>query len=358
MGVSMFAGSALIALGVFAATAAGAADSGRGESKPNLTLCRRLAAEARRLPPDDWRDSHTALRPSLVIDEPKSELSADAARLAQLPAVKDAIAPEGWTTFSERLPGTDVHMFETIQGTLHCQTHAFVEQRPGTEPRIVDTPKGWDGEGEGLCWTRSGDVGRVFQQPAAIASGALTDRTDDEDISITPWTGVGWGDTCKVKLRFKKVFLKTGQFCGDARVCLAGGKIAVDVAEAYERHRAKDPHDPPFRFGPAQTAEGMAAVLRAKAHFKSPTDTAEFPIFGAGPDQGHPYYSYVDIQLFPVILGGKTYVGSVGHQGLGWRESKITLVALFAEKDGALTPLAGYVVELRNRGLARIDVED
>jgi hypothetical protein len=43
---------------------------------------------------------------------------------------------------------------------------------------------------------------------------------------------------------------------------------------------------------------------------------------------------------------------------MAWRESKVTLVAIFSEKDGALTPLAGYVVELSNGGLARIDVDD
>ena len=328
----------------------------------DTALCDRLAAEARKLPASAWNGSDpwaaTGKTPALVLEQDSAKPSPLEAQLASLPWVKDAIGADGgWAVFTQRLPGTDVYMASTVEGTLHCQTSVFIDAKPGAAPKSLSEPIETD-EGD-VCWTISGDFGRVFGKPAYIVHGSLNDHTDDEDIRIVPWTGHGWGKMCKVSLRFSKTFTLAHTFCGDRDVCRAGEAIAVDVATAYNKVRERESNpDLSFRFGPPPTTAALAAVERAKTKLPADTSTSEFPTFGEK-EGGDPLtFSYNGFAYFPVLLNGKYYVGAIGLDGVGWRESGRALFAVYSENQGNLTPLAGYAVDLSNGGLISARVEN
>ena len=252
------------------------------------------------------------------------------------------------------MPGTDVYMVSTNEGTLHCQTSAFLEARPGAKPNQIAQPMEW-GEGD-MCWTVGGDFGRVFGHPAFVAHGTLSDHTDDEDIRIVPWTGTGWDKICKVSLRFRKAFALAQSFCGDRDICRAAGQIAVNVAVAYNKMREQRDTDLDFRFGPPPAKGAFDAVQRLKAR-AGDMGTPEFPTFDTPRSSDPMTFSYEGFTYFPLSLNGKSYVGALGYDGVGWRQSGRTLFAIYSESQGALKSLAGFAIDLSNGGLISATVE-
>jgi hypothetical protein len=335
-----------------------------GAETSDTSLCDRLAEKARLVTASGaWGATERLLAPALQIEPESKKLTPLEAELTSLSWVKEAIGADGmWSVSIERMPGTDIYMASTVQGTLDCQTSVFLKAarvanaKPITEPmrfRDVD-----------VCWTRSGDLGRVFDRPAFIVHGTLNDHTNDEDISVVPWSGRSWGKACKVSFAFRKVFALTRTFCGDHDICKAGEAIAVDVATAYDKARVHDSADLNFRYGPAPTDVAIEAVRRATKGLGSDVSTPEFPTFGAVSSANVPAYtadsfvfSYNGFTLFPLMLNGKDYVGAIGHYGVGWRESGRTLFAIYSEDNGTLTPLAGFEVDLTNGGLISATVE-
>jgi hypothetical protein len=329
------------------------------------SLCDQLAAQTRTVPSNGWNGGdlwdaqENALKPALAIEKPSNKPSPFETQLARLSWVKKAVDAGDYGVDSvERLPGTDVYMISTVQGTLHCQNSIFLEAKPGAEPKsLAAAPMEW-GEGD-MCWTVSGDFGQVFGHPAFIAHGTLNDHTNDEDIRIVPWTGAGWGKMCKVALRFRRTFTLTHTYCGDRDVCRAGEAVAVDAATAYDKVRAQTDTVSNFHFGPPPTKDALDATGRATKAPGSNLATPEFPTFGATAPIGDPLrYSYNGFTYFPLILNGKSYVGALGYDGVGWRESGRTLFAIYSEDKGALTPLAGFAVDLSNGGLISAAAEN
>jgi hypothetical protein len=313
-------------------------------------LCDRLAADAGRVKAAAWADGAKALRPMLRIDALNSAPSPFEAALADVPIVRQAVGGGSPDSFTGHLAGTDVYSVSTLQGTLHCQATAFLRARPGKPSHLIDAPARADVDG-GLCWTRSGEFGQVYGQPAFIEHGPLTDRTVDEDIVVFPWTGDGWGPSCRLALRFRKTYTVTQQFCGDRDVCRAASGIAAAVARAHDRTLDAKAGRSAFRFGPPASGTQQAAVRRLVAARKASGGTVDFPTFGAK-DDGYSY-SYAGFSLFPLTLDGRAYVAAIGHDGLGWRQSGPTLLSVFADDHGRLKPLAGLVVTLSNGGLEK-----
>ncbi len=326
-------------------------------NEPSRSLCDQLADTARSSPESGWNKGESVLRPSLETESPSGKLSPFEAKLTDLPSVKEAISSDGWATFVEHLPSSRIYMAETVQGTLHCQSSVFLEAPRKGAPRIIDPPAHFD-EGD-LCWSQSGDFGRVLGHPAFIEHGTLNDHTDDEDIRITPWTGKGWGQTCKLGLRFRRQYALTQQFCGDDRsVCSAGQHVAVNVAMAYNEKRAQRDDNSELLFGPPATKEAMYRVVRARNDLAGPTSTPDFPTFGKVTSGEAPNYSYSGFAFFPLALNGSWFVGAIGHDGIGWRESDQTLITIFSAEQNRLQPLASFVVVMSNGGLAKTIVEN
>src|SRR6202012_1909736 len=112
-------------------------------------LCARLAAKARRLPTSAWAQGvGTALMPEIALAEDRSpdsdkgsQVSGIERRITKLPWVREAVGASDFSGASvSRLPGQDIYMVSTVQGTLHCKAMAFVRARAGTDPDAAPTP--------------------------------------------------------------------------------------------------------------------------------------------------------------------------------------------------------------------------
>jgi hypothetical protein len=52
---------------------------------------------------------------------------------------------------------------------------------------------------------------------------------------------------------------------------------------------------------------------------------------------------------YPLVLGGRTYLTTVGHTGIGWRISSDSTVIQYVLKDGKLEPV-GTVIVTQSQG--------
>jgi hypothetical protein len=337
-----------------AAALALAASLASGASAGALQPCEGLAAYARTLPADAWaKGGAQALAPRLRLDDrSKHKPTPLEAALAKSPKLRTALGLEGTEMDVDvsRLAGTDLYAATSVQGTLECQTTVFVRAVAGRPFKVIKDPPTLDQTD--LCWTRGGSFGQVDGRAAFIVYGANSQTDDDEDIDIMPWTGTAWGPACRVELRFRTDYTITDSYCGDKGVCEAAGRVARDIAAAYgtKRKAGGDAHG--FAWGPPASSKARAAVQTFAGQVYAQhygTGTTDFPTFGK--DEGHDF-SYNGFALFPLKLAGQEYLAAIGHEGVGWRESADTLLAVYRLDDGEPVPLAGFVIPRSVSGLA------
>lgn len=86
-----------------------------------------------------------------------------------------------------------------------------------------------------------------------------------------------------------------------------------------------------------------------------------FPTFTADRDRQDPFltrYANVVSMRLALWLDGRWWLGVVGRAGVGWREGPMVLLSIFALRDGALLPMAGYRIEVGAGRLREARVED
>jgi len=342
-----FAGAFLAALGLV------------GGALAAPTPCDRLTAYARKLPDSAWASGDKALAPAVNFHtlrsaEPRStEASPFEKTLAKLPKVRSATDADEYNNVSvDHLDGTDLYAFSTVQGTLHCQTTAFLRVQPGGPVRLVHGPSSGDDD---PCWTTSGAFARAFGQPVYVVHDGLFPTAVTASLTMTPWAGARWAAACRVTLKFRADYALTERHCGDAATCAAAGHIARAVALAYNRAREGGGDGAGFTYGPSRAGHAEAVKSFLAAQDSPSTWTPDFPAFGREPADEHPI-SYGGFALFPLTLEGRDLVGAIGHEGVGWREGAETLFAVYILKDGSLTPLAGFVFERSLAGLTSATV--
>lgn len=315
--------------------------------------CDRLAEHAKALPPGAWGGGSKALQPWLQIDSAASEPTGFEAVLAKDPLVLKATDNEdgNWTVSVERLARTDIYAASTYQGTLHCQSIAFLHASPGKPIREIAGPTSAKDEDE-LCWTRGGDFGRVLGQPAYVEHGANDQTTSDEDIRISTWGDNRWSPACLVKLRYIPSFKVVERRCRDAKACATLDKKILAIAEAYHRKRQAPKDETPFVYPSGATS---GAVRQAASAKREATVSPSWPGFGDEPEQRP--VSYSGLAYFPLKLDGQDYVAAIGHEGVGWRENSNTLLLLFSLENGALVPRAAYAVDRGVGGLKSVSTE-
>jgi short chain dehydrogenase len=71
--------------------------------------------------------------------------------------------------------------------------------------------------------------------------------------------------------------------------------------------------------------------------------------FGRENELGAFQTSLADVDSDPLVLGGKTYLMTVGHGAIGWRVSPESGLILYTLKDGKLEP-AGAAIVGQSRG--------
>jgi hypothetical protein len=309
--------------------------------------CERLATAAGGLVPSAWADGSKALRPFLEIHVAADPKTAFEVRLAQDPVVRKAAGDlsGNWGVLLDRLPGSDLYAASTFQGTLNCQTTAFVLARPGRPTRLVKGPPGADDE---LCWTRSGAFGRVFGAPAYFEHGANDQTTEDEDLRIVPWVDGRWGAGCTLKLRYAPLFVVAERHCRDPGLCKDLERELPAIATAYHRYRQVVRDNTPFSYNDGAMSEAFKQAVAAARpdDFSSP----DWPGFGDKPDRRS--MSYSGLSYFPLTIAKRAYVAAIAHEGVGWRERPTALLIVYSSENGTLAPQASYAIDRKIGGLA------
>jgi len=315
------------------------------------TPCDRLAVYTRKLPDSAWASGDKALAPFLELDEarPLDRATPFEKSLASSPAVRSALDGDVSGVVIDHLAGGDLYLLSSFQGTLECQQLALVVAAAGRRPRMVKAP---DDLGDGdICWRRSAALGKVGGAPSFIVHDVIDPADTEANFNLRPFDGHALGPACEVTLKFRAAYARTERHCGDAAICAAAGGIARDAALAYNRAREGGADGAGFTYGASGAAQAAAVKSFLAAQDSPPTWTPDFPAFGKEPTDDHPI-SYSGFALFPLTLAGRDLVGAIGHEGVGWREGDNTLFAVYALKDGALTPLAGFVFERSLAALA------
>jgi hypothetical protein len=327
-------------------------------------LCQRLAQQARHLPASAWSAGvQKALAPSLTIvkeDSPgapgNKDILAFERSLTQLPWVQDAVSGKYYGSFVSRLPKRDIYMVSSYSGSANCQSTVFVEAREGRKAKKAKSPEIAE-DGKGACWTQSGKLGTVYSHAAYIQGGALSDHTFDTTYNIVPWTGKDWAEGCAVTLRFHTSYRLTNRNCADQAVCGAAAEQALAIAEAYNSFRAGRDRgqagDNTFSFGPTAPQAAREAVAEAANQPLPIGRTPEFPTFGGSQTSN---FAATGLSFFPIRLDGRWHVALISHDGVGWRESTRTLLAIYDEEGGKPIPKAGFQIDLVNAGLAEAEV--
>ena len=351
--------SIVIVLAFGAASQAAAADPSK--------LCQRLAAYARSRPVSAWEKMSVeeALAPALRINNRRGAQGAEAA-LAKLPFVRSSLGLSDWTgqVDFDQLPGTDIHALSTIQGTLHCQTTVFLSAKPGAKPVEITPPTPSGQEDGGLCWTQSGEFGRLFGQAAYFEHGDISDHAFDYQLKAVPWMGASWGPGCDLVLKFDSGFRSSARHCiADDDLCRAGAALAPAVAKAYAAYRTHDAENlknksAHFRFGPSPPPALEAAIAKQYNGEQFLEEIPAFPTFGRSGESESNGYSYSGFELLPLKVEGRWYIAGIGHDGVGWRESNLTLLGLYTEQNGNLAPKVGFEIQTVKEGLAEAKATD
>ena len=330
----------------------------------DASLCRRLADEVRGLPEAEWLRRPGPIRQRLTLAEEsagsRAALSAnDSTEQALLAdtALRDALAVGPQVPVSlERLTGQSLVHLYAIQGTAHCQSSVFVElDRDGRWRRLPPPVLDRDAH---PCWTRAGSLGELMGRPVFVVHGRESQLSDDELYQVSAWDGAQWGLACRVRLVFRLAYRSAGAQCqGTRAICERAASMALRLAESYDRSRAAG-----RSFEPPTPATQPDAAMRAALERVDPLAPPSFAAFDAGKVQADAFtadYSNADLQRFPVQLAGRWFIALLGHAGVGWRESDVTLLGLYtAAADGRLAPFAGFRVQRERAGLASIDVDD
>ena len=233
-----------------------------------------------------------------------------------------------------RFGRSSLAMAEVTQGSLFCQYFVFFNAPPtGAAEVIADPPIAQATHGPRFCWTSSAYAGEVSGVPAFI----VQDIEDNSvTLSITPWRDGQWQRSCQAAIRFSALFEVTNRFCAGAD-CAATAEQALALVKKVDQgaaHAVSDNQNEIFK-----TMKKLAE--------DAPLDK-QLPTFG-GNIQG-PYTEFAPESVtVPLVVGGQTYLGRIGHAAFAWRISPDYLVAAYRKQGDKLEPVAGFTVS-KTRG--------
>jgi len=331
--------------------------------------CEAVAVRARELGDARWSTEGTAAVEALVDIVPAAPASAaPEAQVAGDPAVRKALGLGSRDTPVEvrRLPGAEIYEVSHVSGSAACQSLIFARRTPGKPVAILPGPT-LQGE---MCSGGYAHVGKAggrpaliqIQRSAASPGEAAASRKPLVEIRVTPWTGAGWGRTCKVGLAFRAERKLADRLCARPGDCKAFESAAGNLALAFNRTKAQDALNrrapTPVRYSPEDPPKGSEAALAQVKGYMAEAQRP-LPLFGGTPTTPvMPGYSEDELDFVPVRIDGRAYVATVGFPGIGWRQDRsATLVTLF-EAGKAVTPRATYIFTDTVAGLesAKVDV--
>ena len=289
-----------------------------------------------RIDPDGWRAGSKAE----ALDRLRQKYRA-------VPSLTEAIGSliDDNGTFSvHRFGGSTLNLAEGVGGTASCQRFVFFDAPPaGAAHTIVDPPVVQNAEPFTFCVKTTGYAGEVVGIPAFIVE---TDRDSTVELSFTPWRSGGWQQQCQVVVRFSDVFEVTDRFCKDVD-CNAMANQALSLTKKVDQSPQAAPED-------ANGQDAKFTALKKLADDRPPS--IQLPTFGGQIHSlfGSPYTEFAeDSVLLPIVVGGETYLGRVGHGAIAWRKVPDYLFAVYKMVGDSLEPVAGfYISKMRGKPLS------
>lgn len=185
------------------------------------------------------------------------------------------------------------------------------------------------------------------------------------EIRLAPWTGSGWGPSCRLRWIVQTAVRPVRSFCPrGSTLCAPGRALALRVARAH-----RDALESDQTLDWAQLNGGRApsvAIRESLGRLMAADDPADtmnppFPLFGApAAAAGHAMrdgFSYAGLMHLPLWLQGRWWVAKVGRSGIGWRQGDAILVALYAPPGRAADAVASYQFLVEPTGLQAVKAD-
>lgn len=228
--------------------------------------------------------------------------------------------------------GPELHALEVEGGTAHCSSFVFFTVDPNGEATLVERPPAAqrkDGEMRMCSGAGStGFIGTVNGSPAFLLQEG---KDQDVEIGVTVWKDRRWQPECTVSLHFGAAFSIGERFCSGVD-CDAAANAGLAMAKRFD-------NNPKLR---EQEEAKLSPVERDAFLAVPPFPEKTLPTFGS--KTGFHDFGCDEVVL-PVKIGGRLYVGRLGHGSIGWRCFNDFVFALYAPKDGALEPVAGITID-------------
>jgi hypothetical protein len=244
-------------------------------------------------------------------------------------------------TFSlYRFGGSSLGMAEAVGGTASCQYFVFFDAPPaGAAHAVAAPPVVQNAEPFTFCVKTTGYAGEVAGGPAFVVE---TDRDSTVELSFTPWRDGDWQGQCKVVIRFSDVFEMIDRFCKDVD-CNAMADQALSLTKKVDQN-------PQAAQDEANGQDAKFKALKTLADDQPPDN--QVPTFGGQIHGlfGSAYNDFAeDSVLLPIVVGGETYLGRVGHAAVAWRKVPDYLFAAYKRVGDSLEPVAGFYIS-KTRG--------
>ena len=259
------------------------------------------------------------------------------------PDLTDAIGrlmDDNGTVSLYRFGGSSVSMAESVGGTASCQYFVFFDAPSAGAAHVVAAPPVVESaEPFTFCVKTTGYAGQVAGVPAFVVE---TDRDSTVELSFTPWRGGGWQGQCKVVIRFSDVFEMVDRFCKDVD-CTEMANQALSLTRKVDQ-------SPQAAQDEANGRDAKFKALKTLADDRPPD--SQLPTFGGEIHGlfGSAYNEFAqDAVLVPIVVGGETYLGRVGHATVAWRTVPDYLFAVYKRVGDGLEPVAGFYIS-KTRG--------
>jgi hypothetical protein len=338
---------------------------------PDITLCQDIAAQIRQnaasSPADPIEPLFKGGQPYIVTPA-KADITVlqDSAQFAALfqqkfnpsDAMSDALdgfSDDVMSVFS--LPETNLHMIQTSGGSGHCDSFVFFSMPAGGQSQpLPNLPRKGTRDGENMICEGVGDHPFLARVAGAVAfvETMWSPEDSNSDIRVVPFQQGKWGAACEVETDFgtdysvSKVFVPPSGPMSDVAI----KEVAAEIVEQHAN--AKDPKSfsfgPPVPEGEQEDVRAMMALALKKQHNRFGQGPIPFPAFGREKELDAFQSTLGEIENYPVVLYGNTYLVAIGRGVIGWRECPdCSGLVLYTLNDGKLQAVGSAIV-LQSRG--------
>ena len=245
------------------------------------------------------------------------------------------------------LPGSDLHMIETFNGTANCSEFLFFQTTKdgASQPLPALPPKG-ERDGDNLICEGFGDEGNLARIAGidAFLEVMANPSESDYDIRAVPFQQGKWGPACKVSASFRTEYTVSKVFVpADGPVSeIELRNIAAEIVRLHAA--AKGPES--FSFGPpVPEGEKQNALTMSELAGRAQKEAVSVPAFGRENELGAFETSLAEVDHYPLVLGGRTYLMTIGRGAIGWRDSSELGLILYALQYGKLEPVGTAIVQ-------------